>query len=131
MDFDWEKFGISCCFAGSKDELVVAGASQNLHIWSVPPGRFNSSTAGGAVVEQLMRIPSKFADQGAGLCFSKERSALISSGFGDDQIKVFIPYKLPQQPISCLIGYMLINAVHNEYTQIHHNYIIKISCFRF
>jgi len=101
MDFDWAKFGISCCFAGSKDELVVvASRKRDLFIWSVPPGRFNSSTAGGAVVEQLMRIPSKFADQGAGLCFSKERSALISSGFGDDQIKVFTSYKLPQQPNS-------------------------------
>ena len=95
----WSYYG-ACCFAGSKDELVVA-ASRDLHIWSVSPeGRFNSSTAGGAVVEHLMRIPSKFNEpSNAKLCFSKERSALISNRYVSSvSIRFWTPYKLPEQP---------------------------------
>jgi len=83
----------ACCFAGSKNVLVVA-VSRDLHIWSVSPeGRFNSSTSGGAVVEHFMLIPSKFnVSWNVRLGFSKERSASISNGYVSSmKIRVWTP----------------------------------------
>ena len=95
--FYWMDNG-GCCFAGENDELVVAVSKhRHLHVWSIPEGRFDDSTTGGAVaVEHLMHFLA--SDDVVGLCFSKVRSALISAGFGDDIINVWTPFRLPQQP---------------------------------
>jgi len=74
-DHSWRVYG-TCCFARENDELVVAASLwDDLHVWSVPEGCFNSS----ADNQQIMHLT--FDDQEIHEVFySKERSALISCG---------------------------------------------------
>ena len=92
MDHNWTEQGV-CCFAGANDELVVAASRRgDLHVWSVPEGRFNRST----IHRQTMHLT--FDDQEiSGVFYSKHRSTLVSSG-GFNHIKTWTAFKLPQLP---------------------------------
>ena len=61
------------CFDGANDELVVAVSNENdFHVWSIPEGRFDDPTTGGAIdVEHLMRFPALHYGIN-GLCFRKD-----------------------------------------------------------
>ena len=75
-DYNWTLFG-TCCFAGANDELVVAVSDwEDLHFWSVPEGRFDSSSP---INQQIMHFTVD-DHQIRGIFYSKHRSALISCG---------------------------------------------------
>ena len=71
-DYCWTK-NYACCFAGENNELVVAVSNENdFHVWSIPEGRFDDPTTGGAIdVEHLMRFPALHYGIN-GLCFRKD-----------------------------------------------------------
>ncbi len=53
-DHNWATNGV-CCFAGASDELVVAASRErDLHVWSVPEGRFDYSTIHRQLVVRIL-----------------------------------------------------------------------------
>ena len=71
-DHRWVSNGV-CCFAGANDELVVAASySNDLHVWSVPQGRFDSSS----IHQQIMQLTFK-DQQIKGVFYNKHRSTLV------------------------------------------------------
>ena len=84
----------ACCFAGANDDMIVAASRQgDLHVWSIPEGRFDSSTNN----EQIMHLT--FNDDGNGIkavFYSKHSSALVSCS-EQNHIKVWNPFKLPTE----------------------------------
>ena len=92
---NWAVNGV-CCFAGANDELVVAASyCDDLHVWSVPEGRIDSSTDN----RQIMHLVTFDDDQEiTGVFYSKRRSTLVSCNGEDGIIKTWTSYKLPQLP---------------------------------
>jgi len=82
-----------CCFAGASDELVVAASRErDLHIWSVPEGRFDADNN-----QQFMHLTFICKQVISGLFYNKERSTLIASG-RFYHVNSWTSFKLPQLP---------------------------------
>ena len=84
----------TCCFAGANDELVVAASRErDLHVWSVPAGRFDSTT----IHRQMMHLTSNDL-RIIGVFYNKHRATLVSCGAEKGIIKTWTSFKLPQVP---------------------------------
>ena len=92
---NWTRYGgIRCCFAGANDELVVAASlERDLHVWSVPEGRFDNST----IHQQIVHLTFDDDQEIAGVFYNKHRSTLVSCN-ELNHIKAWTSFKLPQVP---------------------------------